>query len=127
MQSNSLISSSSAASSDKNRGDTGCNHFPKCWTIKQYSEFKAKNDFLLCIDDKIGCCVCNTIKSENYSKEWIACSITPYGGTRELQLTSLRRKICKHKLETHRQAYKLLELRKGEHLKVNFKKVTKQT
>ena len=51
MQSNSLIllpqqSSSSAASSDKNCGDMGCNHFPKCWTIKQYNEFKAKNDFL---------------------------------------------------------------------------------
>ena len=25
----------------------GCNHFPKCWTIKQYDEFKAKNDFFI--------------------------------------------------------------------------------
>ena len=116
-------SSTSAALSDKNRGDMGCNHFPKCWTIKQYDEFKAKNNFLLCIDGKIGCSVCNTIKPENYSKGWIACSITPNGETRELQVTSFRKKIYKHKLsEAHRQACKLLELRKGEHLKANFKK-----
>ena len=100
MQSNSLIllpqqSYCSAALSDKNRSDMGCNHFPKCWIIKQYNEFKAKNDFLLCIDGKIGCSVCNTIKPENYSKEWIACSIiTPHGETRDMQLTSLRKKIC---------------------------------
>ena len=51
------------------------------------------------------------------------CSITPYGETRELQLTSLRKKICKHKLsEAHREACKLLELRKGEHLKASLKK-----
>ena len=50
----------------------------------------------------------------------------PYGETRELQLTSLRKKIWKYKLSDSEilksMQCKFLELRKGKHLKANFKK-----
>ena len=86
---------------------------PDCWDHNQWAQFKEKYPWLSTDSGRLGCKLCSEVKllgvltsqGVSMSKEWMTGSITACGPTKASQLTSLRRKIHKHKLsEAHIKA-----------------------
>ena len=79
--------------------------YPLIWIEQQYKEFKQKNSWLYASNGKIGCTLCLEVnnlgvrasRGINISTQWTEGSVTCYGNTRKVQLSSLRKKIHKHK------------------------------
>ncbi|XP_060093811.1 E3 SUMO-protein ligase KIAA1586-like [Heteronotia binoei] len=92
--------------------------WPSCWTVEQKDRFLEKNNWLFFCDAKLGCSVCKKMRglegkktgAIRLSREWVKCSVTPYGDSRKQQLTSLRKKIFEHRESgNHKAAVKILE------------------
>ena len=99
--------------------------FPKCWSLNQWNDFKNKYNWLIANKGFLGCRYCkdvktlNSMKSQgiNLSKEWCEIKIGVGRNTlqenndKTAQLTSIRKKIHKHKLsEAHMAAMQILAL-----------------
>ena len=75
--------------------------YPLIWTEQQHEKFKQKNSWMYPIDGKVGCNPCHEVnnlgvrasRGVNSSTQWADGSVTSYGSRREVQLSSLRKKI----------------------------------
>uniref|UniRef100_A0A8C7YBF1 E3 SUMO-protein ligase KIAA1586-like n=1 Tax=Oryzias sinensis TaxID=183150 RepID=A0A8C7YBF1_9TELE len=75
--------------------------YPSIWTKDQYEQFKEKNEWIFAKNGMLGCQKCHTVKDlgvastrgVNIAPNWVAGKICPSGHTRDVQLSSLRKKI----------------------------------
>uniref|UniRef100_A0A3P8SQM7 DUF4371 domain-containing protein n=1 Tax=Amphiprion percula TaxID=161767 RepID=A0A3P8SQM7_AMPPE len=107
-----------AAESEASPGDATSN-YPSIWTKEQYHQFKDKNEWLFAKNGMLGCTLCHNVKDlgvmssrgVNIAANWAEGKICSFGQTREIQLTSLRKKIHEHKNSlAHKEADKILNL-----------------
>uniref|UniRef100_A0A3P8U5N6 DUF4371 domain-containing protein n=1 Tax=Amphiprion percula TaxID=161767 RepID=A0A3P8U5N6_AMPPE len=93
-----------AAESEASPGDATSN-YPSIWTKEQYHQFKDKNEWLFAKNGMLGCTLCHNVKDlgvmssrgVNIAANWAEGKICSFGQRREIQLTSLRKKINEHK------------------------------
>uniref|UniRef100_A0A3Q1CEZ2 Uncharacterized protein n=1 Tax=Amphiprion ocellaris TaxID=80972 RepID=A0A3Q1CEZ2_AMPOC len=111
-----------AAESEASPGDATSN-FPSIWTKEQYHQFKDKNEWLFAKNGMLGCTLCHNVKDlgvmssrgVNIAANWAEGKICLFGQTREIQLTSLRKKIHEHKNSlAHKEADKILQTAKKD-------------
>lgn len=83
--------------------------WPSIWTREMWDHKKDAFPWLDCQNGKLGCTLCKQVshlgafKKERLaltSKEWCSFTVTFNGSTKSAQLTSLRKKIFKHKQST---------------------------
>uniref|UniRef100_A0A3P9I7V3 DUF4371 domain-containing protein n=1 Tax=Oryzias latipes TaxID=8090 RepID=A0A3P9I7V3_ORYLA len=99
--------------------------YPSIWTKEQYEQFKEKNEWIFAKNGMLGCQKCHTVKDlgvassrgVNIAPNWVAGKICPSGHTRDVQLSSLRKKIHEHKNSAaHKEVVKILETAKKDTL-----------
>ncbi|XP_023820933.1 E3 SUMO-protein ligase KIAA1586-like isoform X1 [Oryzias latipes] len=99
--------------------------YPSIWTKEQYEQFKEKNEWIFAKNGMLGCQKCHTVKDlgvassrgVNIAPNWVAGKICPSGHTRNVQLSSLRKKIHEHKNSAaHKEVVKILETAKKDTL-----------
>uniref|UniRef100_A0A3P9KAD0 DUF4371 domain-containing protein n=1 Tax=Oryzias latipes TaxID=8090 RepID=A0A3P9KAD0_ORYLA len=99
--------------------------YPSIWTKEQYEQFKEKNEWIFAKNGMLGCQKCHTVKDlcvvssrgVNIAPNWVAGKICPPGHTRDVQLSSLRKKIHEHKNSAaHKEVVKILETAKKDTL-----------
>ena len=97
-----------------------------------------KNSWMYASDGKVGCTPRRKVnifglrasRDVNISTQWVDGNVTSYGRTRELQLSSLRKKIREHRnskahkeainiLERQRKMYSLIEMHRASKLHFN--------
>uniref|UniRef100_A0A3P9IIB3 DUF4371 domain-containing protein n=1 Tax=Oryzias latipes TaxID=8090 RepID=A0A3P9IIB3_ORYLA len=102
-----------------------CHLYPSIWTKEQYEQFKEKNEWIFAKNGMLGCQKCHTVKDlsvassrgVNIAPNWVAGKICPSGHTRDVQLSSLRKKIHEHKNSAaHKEVVKILETAKKDTL-----------
>ena len=95
--------------------------YPLTWTEQQYEEFKRKNSLMFASDGKAGCTPCCEVnnlgvrasRGVNISTKWADGNVTSYGSTKEVQLSSLRKKIHDHRnSKTHNEAINIVKTAK---------------
>ena len=70
------------------------------WTEQPYEEFKQKNSWMYASNGTVGCTPRREVnnlgvrasRGVNISTQWVDGNVTSYGSTREVQLSSLRKK-----------------------------------
>uniref|UniRef100_A0A3Q1CW52 DUF4371 domain-containing protein n=1 Tax=Amphiprion ocellaris TaxID=80972 RepID=A0A3Q1CW52_AMPOC len=111
-----------AAESEASPGDATSN-YPSIWTKEQYHQFKDENEWLFAKNGMLGCTLCHNVKDlgvmssrgVNIAANWAEGKICSFGQTREIQLTSLRKKIHEHKNSlAHKEADKILQTAKKD-------------
>uniref|UniRef100_A0A3P8SJE1 Uncharacterized protein n=1 Tax=Amphiprion percula TaxID=161767 RepID=A0A3P8SJE1_AMPPE len=111
-----------AAESEASPGDATSN-YPSIWTKEQYHQFKDKNEWLFAKNGMLGCTLCHNVKDlgvmssrgVNIAANWAEGKICSFGQTREIQLTSLRKKIHEHKNSlAHKEVDKILQTAKKD-------------
>uniref|UniRef100_A0A3P9LTJ1 DUF4371 domain-containing protein n=1 Tax=Oryzias latipes TaxID=8090 RepID=A0A3P9LTJ1_ORYLA len=99
--------------------------YPSIRTKEQYEQFKEKNEWIFAKNGMLGCQKCHTVKDlgvassrgVNIAPNWVAGKICPSGHTRDVQLSSLRKKIHEHKNSAaHKEVVKILETAKKDTL-----------
>ena len=81
---------------------------PECWTVEQYKHFTSCYTWLFVNDGKLGCMLCKNVEEigplwqdtgvrSGLSDEWMCGMVSPYGSTKSIQQTSLRKKINRHR------------------------------
>ncbi|XP_023811023.1 E3 SUMO-protein ligase KIAA1586-like [Oryzias latipes] len=99
--------------------------YPSIWTKEQYEQCKEKNEWIFAKNGMLGCQKCHTVKDlgvassrgVNIAPNWVAGKICPSGHTRDVQLSSLRKKIHEHKNSAaHKEVVKILETAKKDTL-----------
>uniref|UniRef100_A0A3P9JP33 DUF4371 domain-containing protein n=1 Tax=Oryzias latipes TaxID=8090 RepID=A0A3P9JP33_ORYLA len=81
--------------------------YPSIWTKEQYEQFKEKNEWIFAKNGMLGCQKCHTVKDlgvassrgVNIAPNWVAGKICPSGHTRDVQLSSLRKKYMSTKTQ----------------------------
>ena len=80
------------------------NVFPDVWTTDQWAQKKKDYPWLDCRDGKLGCKICkkvalsiHTQQGVSIAVEWKEYTVSYYGDSLQSKLTSLRKKISRHK------------------------------
>lgn len=92
--------------------------YPPVWSKEQFEQFKIKNEWLYAQNGMLGCTSCRDVKclgvkasrGVNIANNWAEGKIAPCGHSRNVQLSSLRKKIHEHRESVaHNEAIKILQ------------------
>ncbi|KAF3840297.1 hypothetical protein F7725_019014, partial [Dissostichus mawsoni] len=107
-----------AGPSEATTGDASPTAYPSIWKEEQYEQFKQKNEWMYAHNGRLGCTPCHDVKDlgvmasrgVNIAIQWADGKIIPAGQSRDVQLSSLRKKIREHKNSAaHNEAVKILQ------------------
>ncbi|KAJ4930766.1 hypothetical protein JOQ06_025074 [Pogonophryne albipinna] len=107
-----------AGPSEATTGDASPTAYPSIWKGEQYEQFKQKNEWMYAHNGRLGCSPCHDVKDlgvmasrgVNIAIQWADGKIIPAGQSRDIQLSSLRKKIREHKNSAaHNEAVKILQ------------------
>uniref|UniRef100_A0A3B3QYV9 DUF4371 domain-containing protein n=1 Tax=Paramormyrops kingsleyae TaxID=1676925 RepID=A0A3B3QYV9_9TELE len=97
--------------------------YPSIWSKEQFEQFKSKNEWLYAKNGTLGCTSCRDVKNlgvkasrgVNIANQLAEGKIAPFGHSRNVQLTSLRKKICGQRdTLAHSEAIKILQTAKKD-------------
>ncbi|KAJ4930984.1 hypothetical protein JOQ06_025285 [Pogonophryne albipinna] len=107
-----------AGPSEATTGDASPTAYPSIWKEEQYEQFQQKNEWMYAHNGRLGCTPCHDVKDlgvmasrgVNIAIQWADGKIIPAGQSRDVQLSSLRKKIREHKNSAaHNEAVKILQ------------------
>ncbi|KAI4815962.1 hypothetical protein KUCAC02_006085, partial [Chaenocephalus aceratus] len=107
-----------AGPSEATTGDASPTAYPSIWKEEQYEQFKQKHEWMYAHNGRLGCTPCHDVKDlgvmasrgVNIAIQWADGKIIPAGQSRDVQLSSLRKKIREHKNSAaHNEAVKILQ------------------
>lgn len=117
-------------SSEEQRKDTP---WPGVWSKIQWETFKKNYDWLDCRNGKIGCVICESVKSLgaqgkeklSISVEWSKYLVKESGNNRQSKLSNLRIKIKKHvESESHKIAIEISNTARKKAMEQSMEKIT---